>query len=110
MSDYISTRPAPTAHDTAMAVFRPAVYTEAVDWLREFHPDHYAHNPGFRDAVAHLESRRDAVAKAPGAGVLDQVTAAYYLQAAADLRRTGVHEAAARLLESYAGDLNGAQS
>lgn len=110
MSDrtYIDTetRSTPNPHDTAMAVLRPEIYGEAAAWLREFHPDHYAHNPGFRDAVKHLESRRDEVASAPGAGLLDHVTAAYYRKAADSLENAG-HYGSATLLRHVADDFDG---
>ena len=112
MSDRIttdtSTRSAPNPHDVALAVFRSAVYTEAVDWLREFHPDHYAQNPGFRDAVNHLQARRDEVAEAPSAGCLDHVTAAYYRKAADSLENAG-HYGSATLLRHVADDYDGAE-
>lgn len=108
MSDYIETRPAPNAHDTAMAVYRPEIYTEVHDWLREMNPVLYHQNAGFRIALGKLAARRDEVAKAPSAGLLDSVTAAFYRDAAATLERVGgVHDASARLLRSLAIDLDG---
>lgn len=101
-------RPAPNPHDVALAVLRSAVYTEALDWLREFHPDHYAHNPGFRDAVNRLQARRDEVAEAPSAGCLDHVTAAYY-RTAADSLENADQLKAATLLRHVADDYDGAE-
>jgi hypothetical protein len=108
MSDYIDTRQAPNAHDTALAVLRPEIYTEVHDWLREMNPGLYHQNPGFRIALGKLAKRRDEVTAAPSAGMLDHATAAYYRDAAATLERLGgVHEKSARLLRSIAIDLDG---
>ncbi|MEU5155601.1 hypothetical protein [Glycomyces sp. NPDC021274] len=102
-----TTRPAPNPHDTALAVFRPEVYSEAVDYLSAFDSD--LDGLTAEDAIARLRARRDEVAAAPGAGMLDHATAAYYRQAAASLRNAG-HEHSARLLEHVADDLDGGQS
>jgi hypothetical protein len=108
MSDYISLHPAPNAHDTALAVFRPVLYGEAVDWLEAHCPEDLGvFEPGFREAGAYLRLRQAEAAKAPGAGSLDHITAAYYRQAAASLRGVDGHEHSARLLEHVADDLDG---
>lgn len=107
MSDYIDTRRASNAHDTAMAVFRSEVYTEAVAYLSASGSD--LDGLTADDAIALLRARQAEVAAAPGAGMLDHATAAYYREAAASLRNAG-HDHAARLLEHFADDLDGGQS
>jgi hypothetical protein len=91
-----------------MAVLRPEIYTEAVDWLIEMHPDHYGYNPGFREAVRKLQSRQAEVAAAPSAGCLDHATAAYARTFADRLRQEG-YAGAARLLDVLADDYDGGQ-
>lgn len=103
-----TTRPAPNPHDTAMAVFRPDLYTEAIDWLTEMHPDHYAYNAGFRDAVSHLKRRQAEVAAAPSAGILDHATAAYARLFRGKLLQEG-YAGAAQVLGDLADDYDGGQ-
>lgn len=102
-----ATRPVPNPHDVAMAVFRPEVYGEAVDWLEQMNPARLKADAGFRVAVGKLRARQHETAAAPAAGMLDHATAAYYRQAAASLRTVDGHEHSARLLEHVADDLDG---
>jgi hypothetical protein len=101
-----TTRPAPNPHDTAMAVFRPEIYAEAADWLEQFDPNAAKSDLMYSAAIDRLRARRDETAKAPGAGMLDHATAAYYRKAAASLRSTQYGDAAL-LLEHLADDLDG---
>lgn len=101
-----TTAPLPNPHDIAMAVIRPELYGEAVDWLEAHCPEDLGpFEPGYRDAVEYLKFRQAETA--PGAGSLDSITAAYYRQAAAALRNVDGHENSARLLEHVADDLDG---
>lgn len=100
------TRPAPNPHDVAMAVFRPEIYGEAADWLEQTNPGLARQNPGFKVALDKLRARRSETAKAPGAGLLDHATAAYYRKAADSLDNAGLH-AAATLLRHVADDYDG---
>jgi hypothetical protein len=101
-----TTRPAANPHDVAMAVFRPDLYTEAIDWLTEMHPDHYAYNAGFREAVRKLQKRQKEVAAAPSAGALDHATAAYARMFRDKLQQEG-YTGAAALLDHLADDYDG---
>jgi hypothetical protein len=101
-----TTRPAPNPHDTAMAVFRPDLYTEAIDWLTEMHPDNFAYNAGFRHAVRKLQARQAEVAAVPGAGQLDHATAAYARLFRDKLLQEG-YAGAAKLLDHLADDYDG---
>jgi len=102
-----TTRPTPNPHDTAMAVFRSEVYTEAIDWLKEQHHGSYSRGGGFQIALDRLTARRDEVATAPGAGLLDHASAAYARWFADRLEATG-YVGAAGLLRHVADDFDGA--
>lgn len=110
MNDRYATNPtsrrAPNPHDTAKAVFRPDVYTELHDWLRETHPGLTEHDAGFRTALDGIKERALAAAEAPSARLLDHATAAYYRQAADSLDNAG-HYGAATLLRHVADDYDG---
>lgn len=100
------TRPAPNPHDTAMAVFRPEVYSEAADWLEQTNPGLARQNPGFKVALDKLRARQKETAAALGAGMLDHASAAYYRQAADSLENAG-HYGSATLLRHVADDFDG---
>jgi len=102
-----TTRPAPNPHDTAMAVFRPEVYSEAVDYLSAFDSD--LDGLTADDAIARLRARRDEVAAAPSAGMLDHASAAYARWFADRIEATG-YTGAATLLRHVADDFDGAST
>lgn len=101
-----TTRRTPNPHDVAKAVFRPDVYTELHDWLRETNPGLAEHDAGFRTALDGIKERALTAAAAPSARLLDHATAAYFRQAADSLDNAG-HYGAGTLLRHVADDYDG---
>lgn len=92
-----TTRRAPNPHDTAKAVFRPAIVRESADWLQQMHGKEHAGEPGFAAAVDLLNDYATQAAEAPSANLLDHATAAYFRQAADGVERVGYTGAATHL-------------